>query len=245
MSTITPAAIKRINIDIKEFLKSPIEGCSIYQCEDPLTRIYVVIAGPKDSAYENGMYFFQFDFPDSYPFEPPKGKFLNWQNSKMRMHPNMYICGKLCLSFLGTWSGPSWTSALGLTSIILSIQTLLDDNPLTNEPGYDKNTQSQEHSKYQRIVQYHNYRDFVMSSMKIAIDAEYLKNDNLHYIEYFKPFMRDYYKSKLIDIQNQIDKLIEMYPESQNVHTSYQQLHSTIDYKSVNSTFNELKKKYI
>ncbi len=57
--------------------------------------------------------------------------------------------------------------------------------------------------------------------------------------------MRDYYKSKLIDIQNQLDKLIDMYPESQNVHTSYQQLHSTIDYKGVNSTLNELKKKYI
>ena len=142
----------------------------------------------------------------------------------------MYICGKLCLSFLGTWSGPSWTSALGLTSIILSIQTLLDDNPLTNEPGYDKNTQTIEHNKYQRIVQFHNYCVFVISSMKIAIDPEYLKNSNLHYIDYFKAFMIDHYKSKFIDIQVQLDKLLETYPEPQTVHTSYQQLNSTIDY---------------
>jgi len=245
MSSISSAAIKRISIDVKEFLKSPIEGCAIYQCDDPLTRIYVVISGPKDSAYENGMYFFQFDFPNTYPFEPPKVKFLNWQNSKTRMHPNMYVCGKLCLSFLGTWSGPSWTSALGLTSIMLSIQTLLDDNPLTNEPGYEKNPKTIEHCKYQKIVQYHNYRDFIMSSMKIAIDPEYLKNDNLHYIEYFKQFMRDYYKSKLNIIENELNKLIEMYPESQTIFIPYQQLQSTIDYKGVETVFNELKKKYL
>jgi ubiquitin-conjugating enzyme E2 Z len=245
MSSISHAAIKRITIDVKEFLKSPIDGCAIYQCEDPLTRIYVVISGPKDSAYENGMYFFQFDFPNTYPFEPPKVKFLNWQNSKTRMHPNMYVCGKLCLSFLGTWSGPSWTSALGLTSIILSIQTLLDDNPLTNEPGYDKNTKTIEHTKYQRIVQYHNYRDFIMSSIKIAFDTEYLKNDNLHYIEYFKQFMKDYYKSKLNIIENELNKLIEMYPESQTINIPYQQLQSTIDYKGVQTVLNELKKKYL
>merc|ERR1711890_30746 len=42
-----------------------------------------------------------------------------------------------CVSILGTWSGPGWTSALSLHSVLLSIQSLMNENPIRNEPGYD------------------------------------------------------------------------------------------------------------
>jgi hypothetical protein len=47
----------------------------------------------------------------------------------------MYVDGKVCLSILGTWSGPKWSPALTTTSVMATIQSLLDENPIRNEPG--------------------------------------------------------------------------------------------------------------
>jgi ubiquitin-conjugating enzyme E2 Z len=200
-----PKAIRRIMADIKEYKTGPIDGTAIYQCEDPLTRIYVAVAGPKDSAYEDGVYFFEFDFPDTYPNEPPKGKFLNWQNSITRMHPNMYASGKLCLSILGTWSGPSWTSAMSLTTIILALQSIMDDNPLKNEPGYGIGV-TQKHQDYHRIIEYYNLRDFVIKTLKFTTSSE--KTTNNDYLVYFKDFLVSYYLNHHLSISQRINLVL-------------------------------------
>jgi len=228
MSILTKA-VRRLNADMKEYRAGPIEGTAVYQCEDPMTRLYIAIAGPKDSAYYGGIYFFQFDIPDTYPNEPPKGKFINWQNTKNRMHPNLYVDGKLCLSILGTWSGPSWTSAMTISTIILAIQSILDENPLRNEPGYDKNAASLEHQKYHRIVQYYNYRDFALKSIEMCYKPSVL-NKNYEFILYLKDFVVDYYLKNREMILSELKKLLELYPKSSLVSTSYQQCNATIDY---------------
>ena len=38
---------------------------------------------------------------------------------------------------LSTWSGPPWSAAQSLLSILLSIQSLLCEKPYHNEPGYE------------------------------------------------------------------------------------------------------------
>ena len=53
------------------------------------------------------------------------------------VNPNLYENGKVCLSILGTWSGPGWTTACTLSSVLLSIQSLLNENPIHNEPGWE------------------------------------------------------------------------------------------------------------
>lgn len=50
----------------------------------------------------------------------------------MRFNPNLYANGKVCLSILGTWDGPSWTPGMTLSSVLLSIQTLLSATPYHN-----------------------------------------------------------------------------------------------------------------
>ena len=35
-------------------------------------------------------------------------QFLTTGGGRVRFNPNLYACGKVCLSLLGTWSGPSW-----------------------------------------------------------------------------------------------------------------------------------------
>lgn len=223
-------SVRRIMNDIKEFRDSPIPGTAIYQCESPLTRIYVALAGPKDSAYENGIYFFQFDFPASYPNEPPKGKFLNWQNSTTRMHPNLYTDGKICLSTLGTWSGPSWTSAMSLSTIILDLQSIMDDNPLKNEPGYDKKTDSLDHQKYLKIVQFYNYRDYVSKTLKTCVNP--LDDQGLFYVEYFKEFILDHFLNNKQNIETALDKLVKT-SVVEHLYVSYSGSSATISYAPI------------
>jgi len=56
------------------------------------------------------------------------------------MHPNMYENGKLCLSILGTWQGPGWLPTMTIETIGHTISSLLDSNPLNNEPGFVNST---------------------------------------------------------------------------------------------------------
>lgn len=235
-------AIRRIQADLKEYHLSPIEGTSIYYDDQCMTRIYVAIAGPNDSVYENGVYFFRFDFPDSYPNEPPTGKFLNWQNTNDRIHPNLYKCGKMCFSFLGTWSGPSWTSAMGLSTIILNLQTVLDENPLKNEPGYDKGIITNEHLTYQRIIQYLNMRDFTIKTMKLCKSDNVLQNHE--YLVEFKPFLIEHFKKHIKTIQSKFNVLLDSNPNSQRLVINYQCTTVTVDYPSLTIELDMLSKQF-
>lgn len=233
-------SIRRLQADLKEYHLSPIEGTSIYYDDQCITRIFVAIAGPKDSVYEHGVYFFRFDFPDSYPNEPPAGKFLNWQNSNDRIHPNLYKCGKMCFSFLGTWSGPSWTSAMGLSTIILNLQTVLDENPLKNEPGFDKGALTAEHITYQRIVQYLNIRDFILKSMKLCKTSDIPLNHE--YLIHFKMFLIEYYTKYKESIKSKFSEMLDNNPNQQRLSINYQSTNCIIDYPSLTMELNILEK---
>lgn len=56
----------------------------------------------------------------------------------MRFNPNLYNCGKVCLSLLGTWSGEKWNPEISsLSQVINSILFLIFvEQPYFNEPGY-------------------------------------------------------------------------------------------------------------
>ena len=52
-------------------------------------------------------------------------------NNQIRFNPNLYKNGKICVSILNTWSGP--TTACTLSGVLLSIQSLLNERPIQNE----------------------------------------------------------------------------------------------------------------
>jgi len=132
--TFSPSLI-RIMTDIVNFKKNEIPGIEIYVNKKNIKEIYALIIGPKDTHYHNGLFIFKLDFPENYPTTNPRVKFLT-VNSAVRFNPNLYENGKVCLSILGTWSGPGWSSVMTLSSVLLSIQSLLHENPVINEPGY-------------------------------------------------------------------------------------------------------------
>lgn len=73
----------------------------------------------------------------SHRLPPPHP--LDCTGMQARFNPNLYAEGKVCLSLLGTWSGPGWDPAIStLSQVLVSIQSaILVDKPYYNEPSYE------------------------------------------------------------------------------------------------------------
>jgi len=104
--------------------------------DDNMKNFKIMFFGPPDSVFHNGVFVFEFNIPDGYPFEVPRVKFLTGGIVGARMHPNLYKEGKVCLSILNTWGSNEWSPLLTIEKIILTIKGLLDNNPISHEPPY-------------------------------------------------------------------------------------------------------------
>ncbi|KAF9451700.1 hypothetical protein P691DRAFT_327967 [Macrolepiota fuliginosa MF-IS2] len=105
------------------------------------TRVDVIkalITGPEGTPYYNGCYLFDIFLGPSYNQLPPSVKYMTTNGGKFRFNPNLYADGKVCLSLLGTWSGPGWVAGKStLLQVLISIQSMiLCDEPYLNEPGW-------------------------------------------------------------------------------------------------------------
>jgi len=118
-----------------------------------------------------------------------------------------------------------------LSMIILSIQAIMDENPLVHEPGYEKNPSSMEHIKYQKIVEYYNNKDFVGKTIDMVEQSTpYI--DSLSYLSFFKDSLHAFYENN--DTRDRIiTKLIRLKSINTSkivVSTSYRTSNATIDY---------------
>ena len=64
---------------------------------------------------------------------------------------------------MGTWSGPGWTTIMDISSVLISIQSLLDNNPLDQEPGSGK--KSMNHKLYANAVEYETFRTLITKNI--------------------------------------------------------------------------------
>lgn len=111
-------------------------GIFIIFNEDNIRELYFVIFGAENTPYQYCPFFFKLEIPLTYPHTPPIAKFIT-TNNKTRFNPNLYINGKICLSILGTWTGPGWLPTMNIQSVINSIQALvMNETPIINEPVY-------------------------------------------------------------------------------------------------------------
>lgn len=125
--------------------------------EDRYDFLRAVIFGPEETPYDSGAFVFDIWLPMEYPTVPPKFRLLTTGAGRVRFNPNLYNNGKVCLSLLGTWSGPSWTSASTILQVLVSIQSLiLVPDPYFNEPGYERQmgtvTGQQQSARYNERV---------------------------------------------------------------------------------------------
>lgn len=135
-SAMTKECMSRLLKDVMQILKYPLHDNGIYysHCEENIMKGHALIIGPKDTPYFGGFYFFEFVFPYDYPFSPPTVTYMT-NNGYTRFHPNLYKNGKICVSILNTWSGEKWSSCQTITSVLLTLCSLLTENPLLNEPS--------------------------------------------------------------------------------------------------------------
>ena len=68
---------------------------------------------------------------------------VHYNSGGLRVNPNLYESGKVCLSLLNTWTGTGtevWNPACSnILQVLLSLQALvLNEKPYYNEAGYDK-----------------------------------------------------------------------------------------------------------
>lgn len=115
-----------------------------------------MIIGPEETPYAFCPLVFDIVYPPDYPFSSPTVKIIT-TDGHTRFHPNLYVNGKVCLSILGTWKGPKWAPAMTISTVLSSIQSLLDNNPIVNEPGWENLTLADHKAK--------NYADFVHSRL--------------------------------------------------------------------------------
>jgi ubiquitin-protein ligase len=150
---LSSASVRRLLKDVKDLYTNKLEGDGIYYRHDEAdcSRGYALIIGPAGTLYENGYFFYRFEFPPDYPHSPPRVTYCT-NDGCVRFHPNFYRSGKVCLSLLNTWRGEGWTSCQSIRSVLLILCSLLSNDPLLNEPGVSR--QHPDFDTYNKIVQY-------------------------------------------------------------------------------------------
>jgi len=212
--------IKRIISDISEIASEYDPNIHIWYDENNISKIRALIIGPRDTPYEDGYFYFTIDIPETYPFNHPSAKFETI-NKKIRFNPNLYEEGKVCLSIIGTWSGPKWSSVQTLKSLLLSIQSLLDEYPIINEPSYENVKNDDPRSiEYNEYIRFHTL-DFAIYEMLI----------NKDHFPYFTNVIEKYFVDnyhRLIDKLNKLkeldDKIMKTFIWNHSIKINYSEL---------------------
>jgi ubiquitin-conjugating enzyme E2 Z len=240
--------LKRIINEIKELQDSEkiLEDSGIYfhYDENKVDIIYAMLVGPTKTPYEKGFYFFKFEYTSNYPMEPPYATYCtqgyltnsaNNHNFLVRFNPNLYSCGKVCLSMLNTWNGPGWVPTNTMSNVLISIQALvLNEEPLRNEPGFEHSS-FKEINKYNNLIQYANIKISVLEMIqKPPSEFNIFKNKML---EIFEKNI-DYYKNFCLKKKGEFKKNI-------NIESPAYSMQTSIDYESLLEEINELEIKII
>lgn len=123
-SVDTQSVLKRLQTELMALMMSGETGISAFPEEDNIFNWKGTITGSKETVFEGTEYKLSLSFPTDYPFKPPKVKFETGC-----FHPNVDLCGNICLDILQD----KWSSAYDVRTILLSIQSLLGE-PNTSSP---------------------------------------------------------------------------------------------------------------
>lgn len=221
---MTKKSQKRLLKDVVELIKNPLSDQGIYYIhdEDNMKKGYALVFGPSDTIYQFGSYLFEFNYPNDYPFSPPKLQYCT-NNGKTRFNPNLYRNGKVCISILNTWKGEQWTSCQTIRSVLLTLVTLLHNKPLTNEPGFTETHPLNE--KYNKIIEYENYKTAVYKVLNQSI-----LNDK--FLSFFPIIKKHILKHKL-KIQDKIKSLADSEINDEEVYCRMYSMKNKLEYKKL------------
>lgn len=239
---VTPETIKRLARDVRQIRKSPLttDGIYYHHDEDNILKGYAMIIGPSETVYENGYYFFEFEYPHDYPSSPPLVSFRTNQD-RVRFNPNLYTTGKVCISLLNTWRGEQWTSCQTISSVLLTLCTLFTNEPLLNEPGIER--RNKDFKPYNRIIEYANI-DIALFNIVEKSPKLYLSWFDIFYDNIIETF-----KTNLPSIQKNIESIVKrnkplLKGNDKVVSVHIYRMSLPLDYNNIIERFNTLFKKY-
>ena len=167
--------IKQLDIIVKSL---PItKDCAVFIRRDTecLSLFKFMIIPNQDTPYRHGCFVFEVYLPADFPSVCPQVSHSTSRKNGFRFNPNLYHCGKVCLSLLGTWGGhhsESWippnASGTGSTllQLILSILSMIfTENPWYNEPGRESGIKDADTNK--RSIEYN--KEIQIGTIKYAI----------------------------------------------------------------------------
>ena len=181
--------------------------------KNKLNKMRFIITGPTNTPYDQGLYIFDMTLSKEFPNKPPQVHFSN--NGGQRFNPNLYNCGKVCLSLLGTWNGDkgeSWNSATStFFQILISIQSqILIEEPYFNEPGHESSIGKPggifNSKKYNDHIKQYNL-DYAINGLIAGVvsgSSDYPEFDNI---------IREYFKFKKQRILNNLNKWEKEYTD--------------------------------
>ena len=223
-------AIKRImQKDIRSIQTQQLNEMGIYIefNEENMLEAVAMILGPRDSVYKNGVLFFKIKFPSNYPYSPPHVLYVS--RGSIRIHPNLYTgfakdnyLGKVCLSILGTWSGPQWTTIMDISSVLISVQSLLDKNPLDHEPGFTGKVSSN-HINYTKVVSYETMKTLIYRNIM----------DTPEEFKCFSNIISEHYEKNKEEIHNDLRK-----PKNEHISMSVYRINIDLNYDYLRKRLN-------
>tara|TARA_Y100000389_G_scaffold170184_1_gene177007 strand:- start:1516 stop:2214 length:699 start_codon:yes stop_codon:yes gene_type:complete len=231
---MSTSVIKRIvSKDLKGIKTNDLNSMGIFVefNEENLLEAKAMIIGPKDSVYEGGILFFKLFYPKNYPFSPPDVCYVS--RNRVRIHPNYYTRhhhtghGKVCLSILGTWDGPKWTSIMDTSTVLITMQSLLDKNPLYHEP------------KIEDPILINNYNKIINHE---SIQTLFLRNtfDIPTEFEIFTEQIKENYEKNKDYLFDKIQKNINI---KEKVFSNIYRFDYPVDYKRLSEVFKEYSQK--
>lgn len=221
---ISLTAQKRLLKDISDIIRKPLTADGIYYIhdEDNILKGYALLIGPSETCYQDGMYLFSFHFPVDYPYSPPIVKF-HTHDGVTRFHPNLYRNGKVCLSLLNTWKGEQWTSTQTIRSILLTLISIFNNNPLINEPGFSKHNIYCE--PYRQSIEFANYKTAILNILT-------KKSLPDHFYGFF-PIIKTIIGERKNNILDRIDTLSKNIPTSKSVYVKVYNMTTILNYKKL------------
>ena len=135
-----------------------------------------LVMGAAGTPYAHGAYEFDIFCNNAYPKEAPKMNLTTTGKGQVRFNPNLYSCGKVCLSLLGTWRGntatENWDPKIStILQVLLSTQAIImSEEVYFNEPGFESERDTPEGERkneaYANIVRYCNIKYAMIDHIK-------------------------------------------------------------------------------
>ena len=229
---VTQDCVKRLLSDIKDIIKNPLNDHGIFykHDEENMLKGYVLIVPKEGSPYSYGYFMFILEFPNNYPYSPPKATYVT-NNGKTRFHPNYYTTGKVCLSLLNTWRGEEWSSCNTISSILLHMASIFTHKALVHEPGIREDSPHVE--TYDICIAY--------QTLKTAILDVYSNRNNpdkyYNIPNQFNKIIEETFVLNKQNIKALLEEKSKTYKSPKSYQCFYHHMEEHVDYKILKNNF--------